>query len=75
MKCIKCGNAVLLPIGGPIRCEVCNLQWTLAEHKDNQDWAVRHIRQLEQRIATLEADNLKMNLQLKEILELLQKVG
>jgi hypothetical protein len=65
MKCIICGNEIeailesnpkmepAMLIGG-YKCNVCNLQWTLAEHKDNQNWAVRHIRALEAKISELE---------------------
>jgi hypothetical protein len=59
MKCIKCGNelATIYDVYQPIilgyKCLNCNLQWTLAEHKDNQNWAVRHIRALEAEIQLL----------------------
>jgi hypothetical protein len=36
------------------RCPVCNLEWTVAEHKDNQKWNVRHTRALEAQVAELQ---------------------
>jgi DNA-directed RNA polymerase subunit RPC12/RpoP len=45
------------------KCPVCkmtvdgiekNLEWTAAEHKDNQNWNVRHTRMLEQQVAELQ---------------------
>jgi hypothetical protein len=66
-KCIKCGSElhfeytedlpnriVSIQCTNP-ECSEFNKPWTLAEHKDNQDWAVRHIRALEQRVQTLES--------------------
>jgi hypothetical protein len=56
MKCIKCGQNVIGVLSGThttgYQCvnELCteyNQPWSLADHKDNQDWAVRHIRALE----------------------------
>ena len=66
MKCIKCGNELTISINQQLhyRCEFCNLEWSLAEHKDNQNWAVRHIRALETRIANLE---LSMDTLLKKL--------
>lgn len=54
-KCVLCGaelEAVLVSDGNlthcvGYQCLNCKLQWTVAEHKDNQHWAVRHIRDLE----------------------------
>lgn len=51
--CIMCGNIVAL--GTNVRCETCNLEWLREEHKDNQNWAVRHIRLLEKEVAELKA--------------------
>jgi hypothetical protein len=45
-------------------CIPCGLSWTFEEHKDNQNWAVRHIRELEKQVETF-----------KEILDLLLKGG
>jgi hypothetical protein len=39
-------------------CEIYNQSWSEAEHKDNQDWTIRHIKDLERRILILE-DKLK----------------
>ena len=60
MKCIKCGTELAAIMGGnaqfvfPVgyqcpnpECSEFEKPWSVAEHKDNQDWAVRHIRALE----------------------------
>jgi len=68
--CIKCGwNCEPLSIGLPFQntgwkcvnpdCELNNEKkaennWTLEKHKDNQEWAVRHMRTLETLVASLE---------------------
>lgn len=68
MKCIKCGtelksimkeNGMTIPdhVGFQCvnpECEIYNEQWTIGAHKDNQDWAVRHIRILESKNSILE---------------------
>ena len=70
MKCIKCGSELRCIVNSPnepiigYKCPNCNLEWSLAEHKDNQNWAVRHIRALETRIANLE---LSMDTLLKKL--------
>jgi uncharacterized Zn ribbon protein len=70
MKCIFCGKELIYNLGDDIvKCESCKLEWTKAEHKDNQDWAIRHTRLLEQRIATLEDSNLAMSLAFKTLNE------
>jgi hypothetical protein len=62
-KCIFCGTEVewiyapndhicLIPI--KIQCLQCGLEWTKAEHKDNQNWNVRHTRALEAQVAELQ---------------------
>ena len=53
MYCIKCGNKILYGGMGWI-CEHCNLTWERKDLKDNQNWAVRHIRALEAKISELE---------------------
>lgn len=65
MKCIKCGQELEwqldLPPSGKVLgykcinpdCEIYNEEWSTAEHKDNQDWAIRHIRALEAENQTL----------------------
>ena len=73
-KCIFCGkdcDFILNPVhpmglATHIRCVNCNLIWTVEEHKDNQDWNIRHTRLLEQRVQTLES-------QIKELIELIKK--
>jgi hypothetical protein len=68
--CIKCGwNCEPLSIGLPFQntgwkcvnpdCELNTTKkdennWTLAEHKDNQTWAVRYIRALEAHVKELQ---------------------
>jgi hypothetical protein len=56
-KCIICGAELEILTNYPeilgYKCSNCNLQWTLAEHKDNQNWAVRHIRALEAQVKEL----------------------
>ena len=37
------------------KCVPCGLEWSLAEHRDNQNWAIRHIRELEAKVDKLEA--------------------
>lgn len=51
--CIFCGLKLNIIESG-YKCVHCNLQWSLSEHKDNQNWAVRHIRALEARVQQLE---------------------
>jgi len=57
-KCIFCGNIVEVWYDDELhrlgwKCSTCDLQWTIAEHKENQSWAVRHIRLLEEEIVLL----------------------
>ena len=64
MKCIKCGqelkanwNENVLCVGYTCinsNCEIYNQSWSIATHKDNQNWAVRHIRALETQIKELQ---------------------
>jgi hypothetical protein len=92
MKCIKCGKDLQINYNFTIDppqldsyqcvnsdCELYNQSWSEAEHKDNQDWAVRHIRALEQRVQTLEgllSALEKTQLETNEKLELLlQRLG
>ena len=63
MKCIICGSEVSIS-DDLIKCLICNLQWTLAEHKDNQEWAVRHIRALEAHVKELQ---IALDLLLKKL--------
>lgn len=59
-RCIKCGREVRYfdhdsrAIPRKIGCDHCHLEWTLADHKDDGDWAVRHIRLLESKTQALE---------------------
>lgn len=59
MKCIKCGHELSCvdePRGWQCvnsSCEEYQHSWTLAEHKDNQDWNVRHTRMLEEEVFLL----------------------
>ena len=70
MKCIMCGAelTVILNDSKPntstigYKCTNCKLQWTPAEHKDNQNWAVRHIR-------ALEADNQALKEQIVGLMQ------
>jgi hypothetical protein len=43
--------------------------WTLAEHKDNQAWAVRHLRMAEATILTLSLDNEALKLQIVGLMQ------
>jgi len=68
MKCIKCGaeletildfNRDLQLLGYKcvnVDCEIYNEQWLISEHKDNQDWNVRHTRALEAELAQMRTD-------------------
>lgn len=82
MKCIKCGtelNRILnvkSPLGFTIGYECINKEcsefghpWTKEEHKDNQDWAVRHIRLLEQKVTDLESKITELTLLLKDLIK------
>lgn len=77
MNCIYCGNEIEI-VRDPNECviikgykctnEACPnpvKEWTLAEHKDNQNWNVRHTRALEARVSELETivSNLTLALQ------------
>jgi hypothetical protein len=42
-------------------CSIFMQPWSIDDHKDNQDWAVRHIRLLEK-----ENDDLKKRIELLE---------
>jgi len=62
-KCIICGNELQFTYVGQFagwKCLNCktkdgtSLEWTLAEHKDNQNWTVRHLRIAEAKIIDLE---------------------
>jgi hypothetical protein len=65
MYCIYCGQIVkptgfdkfMVPIGFICTNPDCvnpKKEWTLSEDKDNQNWAIRHIRALEARVQQLE---------------------
>lgn len=81
MKCIKCGQEIIsIEDNGIIKgfqcvnssCEEFEQPWNLADHKDNQDWNIRHTRILEQRVQTLEALCSQMSADLKEIKDAIQ---
>jgi hypothetical protein len=65
--CIFCGSELEKNIN-VCKCLNCNLQWTLAEHKDNQNWAVRHIRALEDQVRLLQTENQNLKDQINNIL-------
>lgn len=82
MRCIKCGGIANHDMeidtnpetngGSPMKlkgfkCESCGETWSIFEHKDNQDWNVRHTRILEQKVESL---TTQLNLQALQILEL-----
>ena len=80
--CIKCGSQLVQMYLNDIHvvhCENSNCElninkkeennWSLAEHKDNQSWAVRHIRALETQIEILESDNQALKEQLAQLQE------
>jgi len=81
VKCIKCGKE-LIPYGFPIKlegyqcnnpdCPEYNKPWTLAEHKDNQNWAVRHIRLLESKTQALEQENADLKTKLENLIQQLE---
>jgi len=63
--CIKCGHELLKTIDSfqcvNIECELNNEKidennWSIENHKDNQNWAVRHIRIIESAIQSLTID-------------------
>jgi hypothetical protein len=63
MYCIKCGNKLTEYIDNEQQsgyiclnqnCIIYNTSWKITDHKDNQEWAVRHIRALEAKISELE---------------------
>jgi hypothetical protein len=77
MKCILCGAELVEIYREPTivvgyYCPNCidkegnQLQWSLSEHKDNQNWAIRHIRLLEQENANLKTklENLIQQLEI-----------
>ena len=66
MKCIKCGQSLVAILEDETHtilqyecvnpnCTEFQKPWSIAEHKDNQEWSVRHTRNLEQRVQQLEA--------------------
>jgi hypothetical protein len=71
-KCIFCGNDVTFfdyderTIPRKVKCEICGIEWDYTEHKDNQNWAIRHIRLLEQENANLKTklENLIQQLEI-----------
>lgn len=77
MYCIYCGQIVkptgfdkfMVPIGFICTNPDCvnpKKEWTLSEDKDNQNWAIRHIRLLEQENANLKTklENLIQQLEI-----------
>jgi hypothetical protein len=66
--CIFCGSELEKNIN-VCKCLNCNLQWTLAEHKDNQNWAVRHIRLLESATQALQAENQALKEQIVGLIQ------
>jgi len=54
------------------KCTNCKLQWTLAEHKDNQNWAVRHIRSLETLVSSQDEKIALLENQISIFAQLLQ---
>jgi hypothetical protein len=67
-NCIICGINVVPIYDNPTpysriikyQCPICKdgveqpLEWTASEHKDNQNWNVRHTRALEAQVAELQ---------------------
>ena len=71
-RCIFCGKTLTWLFDKPdpmqlcigFKCETCNLQWTIEDHKNSVDWAIRHIRSLETAVQSLEK---KLDAILKEM--------
>jgi len=63
-RCIFCGKTLTWLFDKPdpmqlcigFKCETCNLQWTIEDHKNSVDWAIRHIRSLETAVKELQCD-------------------
>jgi hypothetical protein len=59
MRCILCGGVLIpkhdmneLTIIG-FSCPICYIEWNISEHKEVDDWSVRHIRSLETAVKDL----------------------
>jgi len=69
-KCIKCGHELKIWDDDAIStiwykcmnldCVIYKQSWTLSEHKDNQNWTVRHIRALEAENQYLKEDLVEL---------------
>jgi hypothetical protein len=60
MRCILCGGVLIpkhdmneLTIIG-FSCPICNIEWTIEEHKEVDNWSVRHIRSLETAVKSMQ---------------------